>query len=215
MAVNPVWRKTLSQWFRQLEGWGRQRNRIALRLWDIFFDFQPVWGGQHDLARRLRDQVLTMMREDRTLLRAMHDQTADHNVGLGLLGGFVTEKDNPFYRGQINLKHHALLPMVEAVRLLALREGVEPTGTLARIDALHHRGAFDARERDDLKGAFVHLGNLLLSQQIADFRTGRKVTYFVHPDSLPRTVRERLVEAMRAIDKLRRWVHMELTGTLA
>jgi signal-transduction protein with cAMP-binding, CBS, and nucleotidyltransferase domain len=215
MAVNPVWRKTLSQWFQQLEGWGRQRNRIAFRLWDIFFDFQPVWGGQHDLASRLRGHVLTMMREDRTLLRAMHDETVDHNVGLGLLGGFVTEQDDPFHRGQINLKHHALLPMVEAVRLLALREGVEPTGTLARLDALRDRGVFDAREREDLRSAFADIANLLLDQQIADCRIGRKATYFVHPDSLPRAVRERLAEAMGAIDKLRRWVRAELTGTLS
>jgi signal-transduction protein with cAMP-binding, CBS, and nucleotidyltransferase domain len=215
MAVNPVWRKTLSQWFRQLDGWGRQRNRIALRLWDIFFDFQPVWEGQQDLARRLRGHVLTMMREDRTLLRAMHDETVDHHVGLGLLGGFVTEKDDPFHRGQINLKHYALLPMVEAVRLLALREGVEPTGTLARLDALRDRGVFDAGEHADLTSAFVHIATLLLDQQVADRRTGRKITYFVHPDSLPRTARERLVEALRAINKLRRWVRAELTGAVA
>ena len=215
MAINPMWRKTLSQWFRQLDTWGSKRNRMALRLSDIFFDFQPVWGHNTELARRLRDHVTKMLREDRAFLRAMYDETSDHNVGLGLFGGFVTEKENPYYRGQINLKHHALLPLIEGARLFSLREGVEQTGTLARIDALHERGILNANEREDLKGAFVQITNLLLGQQIADFRIGRKVTYFIHPDSLSKRVKEHLATAMKAIDRLRDRIRAELTGNLS
>ena len=215
MAINPMWRKTLSQWFRQLDTWRSKRNRMALRLSDIFFDFQPVWGHNTELARRLRDHVTKMLREDRAFLRAMYDETSDHNVGLGLFGGFVTEKENPYYRGQINLKHHALLPLIEGARLFSLREGVEQTGTLARIDALHERGILNANEREDLKGAFVQITNLLLGQQIADFRIGRKVTYFIHPDSLSKRSKEHLANAMKAIHRLRDRVRAELTGNLS
>ncbi len=206
MAINPMWRKTLSQWFRQLDTWGSKRNRMALRLSDIFFDFQPVWGHNTELARRLRGHVTKMLREDRAFLRAMYDETSDHNVGLGLFGGFVTEKENPYYRGQINLKHHALLPLIEGARLFSLREG---------IDTLHERGILNANEREDLKGAFVQITNLLLGQQIADFRIGRKVTYFIHPDSLSKRVKEHLAAAMKAIDRLRDRVRAELTGNLS
>jgi CBS domain-containing protein len=184
-----------------------------LQLSDIFFDFQPVWGHNPDLPRRLRDYVTRMLREDRAFLRAMYDETSDHNVGLGLFGGFVTEKENPYYRGQINLKHHALLPLVEGVRLFSLREGVEQTGTLARIEALHDLGILDANEREDLKSGFVQITNLLLRQQIADFRIGRKITYFMHPDSLSKRVKERLADAMKAIDRLRDRVRAELTSS--
>ena len=215
MAINPMWRKTLSQWFRQLDTWGSKRNRMALRLSDIFFDFQPVWGHNTELARRLRGHVTKMLREDRAFLRAMYDETSDHNVGLGLFGGFVTEKENPYYRGQINLKHHALLPLIEGARLFSLREGVEQTGTLARLDTLHERGILNATEREDLKGAFVQITNLLLGQQIADFRIGRKITYFVHPDSLSKRSKEHLADAMKAIDRLRDRVRAELTGSLS
>jgi len=212
MAINPMWRKTLSQWLRQLDGWKRKRNRIALQLSDIFFDFQPVWGHNAELAHRLRSHITTMLREDRAFLRAMYDETSDHNVGLGLFGGFVIEKEDPYYRGQINLKHRALLPLVEAVRLFSLREGVEQTGTLARIEALHSLGILDATEREDLKSGFVQITNLLLSQQIADFRTRRKITYFIHPDSLSKRVKEHLVDAMKAIDRVRDRVRAEIGG---
>lgn len=214
MAINPMWRKTLSQWFRQLDGWGRKRNRIALQLSDIFFDFQPAWEQNRELAHALRAHITTMMRQDRAFLRAMYEETSDHNVGLGLFGGFITEKDDPYYRGQINLKHRALLPLVEATRLFSLREGVQQTGTLARLDALHDLGVLDANEREVLRGAFVHITNLLLHQQIADFRIGKKVTYFIHPDSLSKRIREQLVDAMKAIGRLRDRVRAELTSNL-
>ncbi|MCB1822075.1 MAG: hypothetical protein KDI73_10920, partial [Candidatus Competibacteraceae bacterium] len=144
----------------------------------------------------------------------MYEETSDHNVGLGLFGGFVTEKENAYYRGQINLKHHALLPLVESARLFSLREGIEQTGTLARIDALHDLGILNTTEREDLRSAFVQITNLLLSQQIADFRIGRKITYFIHPDSLSKRVKEHLADAMKAIDRVRDRVRTELTGNL-
>ena len=79
-------------------------------------------------------------------------------------------------------------------------------------------GSFPSVEddlREDLKGAFVQITNLLLGQQIADFRIGRKVTYFIHPDSLSKRVKEHLAAAMKAIDRLRDRVRAELTGNLS
>lgn len=215
MATNPMWRKTLSQWFLQLEGWRRRRNRVALQLSDIFFDFQPVWGRQRDLARQLRHHITAILREDRAFLRAMYEEVSDHNVGLGIFGGFVTEKDDSDYRGQIDLKHRALLPLVEAARLFSLREGVECTGTLVRLDALHERGILSAHESEALKGAFLHVANLLLRQQITDFQAGKKISRFVHPDRLSKHVKEQLADAMKSIDRFRDRVRAELTANLS
>jgi len=211
MAVNPLWRKTLAQWSRQLDGWWRKRNRVSLQLSNIFLDFQPVWERNRELSSDLRAHITAMLRQDRAFLRAMYQETSDHNVALGLFGGFITEKENPQYRGQINLKHHALLPLVEAVRLLSLREGVEQTSTLARLEALDDLGVLEANALEELQSAFVHTANLLFRQQIDDFRIGKKVTYFVHPKSLTKRTREQLAEAMKAIDRLRDWVRADVT----
>ena len=86
---------------------------------------------------------------------------------------------------------------------------------LARIDALHDLGIFNATEREDLKNGFVQITNLLLAQQIADFRIGRKITYFVHPDSLSKRVKSNLADAMKAIDRVRDRVRAELMSNLA
>ena len=70
------------------------------------------------------------------------------------------------------MKHAGTLPLVGAVRLLALREGVEDTATLRRIAALHKAGVLSDNDADYLRGAFTHITFLLLRQQLSDFRAG-------------------------------------------
>ena len=151
MAVNPLWRKTLPQWIAQIGQWTRKGSIVAVRLADIFFDFQPVWG-EDELARELRRAVTGLVRDNRSFLRQMYQDKLEHNVALGLFGGFVTERDKRDYRGQVNLKYTGTLPLVSGIRLLALREGVEETSTLQRIRALAEQGVLDGGERDEPLG---------------------------------------------------------------
>ncbi len=213
MAVNPLWRKTLEQWITQIRLWGRKRNFVAIRLADIFFDFQPVWGDA-ELAHQLRKEVTEMVRSNQGFLSEMYRDQADHNVALGVFGGFVTEREQKEYRGQVNLKYTGTIPLVEAVRLLALREGIEETSTLERIRVLRAQGVLSNNERDDLTAAFTLITDILLRKQIRDYRAGRRVGYFVDPDILARRQRSALLDALKAIDQIRKRVHMEFTAQI-
>ena len=211
MAVNPLWRKSLSQWIDQITLWAKKSNFVAIRLADIFFDFEPVFGSA-DLARSLRAAVTGLVRNNRAFLRQMFQDKADHNVALGPFGGFLTEKANGTHRGHVNLKLAGLIPLVGAVRLLALREGVEQTSTLARLRELHRANVLSERERDDLTVAFSEITDILLRQQVADYRIGREVTYYIDPERLGKRRRADLIAALRAIDAIRNRVRIEFTG---
>ncbi len=213
MAVNPLWRKTLSQWIEQVRQWGRKGGVVAVRLADIFFDFQPVWGDEA-LAQTLRAHVTETVRANHFFLSRMYNEEADHNVALGFFGGLATEKDDEEHRGQVNLKHAGAIPLVESVRLLALREGIEATSTLDRIEALRVQGVLDERESDDLVIAFRGLTYRLLRQQIDDFKADRKVSYFVDPGPLSKRDRDRMVQSLKAVDALRKRVRSEFTAEI-
>ncbi len=213
MALNPLWRKSLSQWIEQITRWGRKSNFVAIRLADIFFDFQPVWGKQ-DLAVELRERVSGLMRNNHRFLSQMFQDKVGHNVALGFFGGFVTEKEERAHRGRINLKHTGTIPLVGAIRLLALREGVEATSTLERIRVLEDRGVLGAGERDALGAAFAFITGLLLRRQIADYKAGRPVTYYINPRGLTKAERGDLLESLKAIDTIRKRVHLEFTGQI-
>jgi len=213
MASNPLWRKTISQWKHQIEIWNRKRNTTTLRLCDIFFDFRVAWG-QPDMADNLRHHVTKVVGRNPTFLREMYEDDQDHGTALGWFGRFITEKDDEEFLGQMNLKQTGTLPLVEATRLLSLREGIEEVATLARMQALRDKGVLDADEFDYLRGAFLHICRLLLRQQIGDFNAGNRVSNYVAPDSLTERERDILTDSFKAIDALRKRMRSEFTGDI-
>jgi CBS domain-containing protein len=104
-----------------------------------------VWGP-HELAVALRRSVTGLVRNNRAFLRQMFQDKVGHNVALGFFGGFVTEREQREHRGRVNLKHTGTIPLVGAIRLLALREGVEETSTVQRISVLTERGVLSRGE---------------------------------------------------------------------
>lgn len=211
MAINPVWRKTLAQWRAQVTRWVRRRHEVALQLSDVLFDFQSVYGDA-DLAEGLRAVILRLCRSNPGFLREMFGVQADHRAGLGWFNRLLTERDDPKHRGKLNLKYAGTLPLAEAVRLLALRDGIGVTGTLPRIDALSAAGRLNRDEHDYLRGAFDHITALQLRQQIADFEAGRAINNFVDPAELTEREIDVLKDGFRAINGLRDRLRAELTG---
>jgi len=211
MASNPLWRKTLAQWKEQVLLWSRKRGVTALRLCDIFFDFRSVWGDR-SIADELRNFVTRTAGGNKAFLRDMYEDDVEHMVALGWFGRLLTEQENEDFKGRINLKHTGTLPLVEALRLLAFREGIDSISTLQRIDSLLDKGVLNSDEHDYLAGAFKHISHLLLRQQIADFKAYKKVSNFVHPDTLTERERDMLVDSFKAIRALRNKIKNEFTG---
>jgi signal-transduction protein with cAMP-binding, CBS, and nucleotidyltransferase domain len=209
MAINPLWRKTLPQWSDQIVLWVKKSNFIALRLADIFFDFQPVWGDA-GLANELRGLVTQRARSEPLFLRQMFREIKTSKVALGVFGNIATEKDERLDLGKVHLKYSGIVPLVEAIRLLALRGGVEETSTLERIRVLNERGALDDDESDDLSGAFHVITDLVLRKEAKDFPAGLRLSYDFYPDSMSGQDRMLLVESLRAIRRLRRRLRHEL-----
>jgi signal-transduction protein with cAMP-binding, CBS, and nucleotidyltransferase domain len=213
MATNPVWRKTESQWRAQVQSWGRRRSTIALQFCDIFFDFRGAYGAL-EMVRDLRRVVVEMAKNSPAFLSELQREASRVGVALGWFGRFVTEKDKPEHRGEINLKHMGTMPLVSALRLLSLREGVTEASTLRRIAALKQIGVLDADQADYLTGAFSHITGLLLREQIADFKAGKTVGNYVHPETLSERERDILVDSLKAIAALQKRVESEFTGQI-
>ncbi len=213
MATNPLWRKTVSQWKGQVDYWNRRANVTALISFDIFFDFQASWGDP-SLAAELRSYVTKVTKGNEPLLRALYTADRDHGTARRWFGRFATEKKDPAHRGEINLKLYGTLPLIEGVRMLALREGVENTGTLRRLDVLLAQNVVTRDEFDDLTSAYKTICDLLLRHQIEDFKIERKVSGFVHPKKLSRWQKRRLREAFKAVEGLRQRINFEFGGEI-
>lgn len=213
MATNPVWRKTLTQWQRQVNAWLRTRNEITVRLCDIFFDFRPVQGDP-ERGRVLRDFVTERLKDNHPFLGAMYENTAGHSVAVDRLGRFVTEREDRRHRGKINLKYMGTVPLVETARLAALKAGVGATSTLERLAGLHDKGDISYDELDALQAAFRQITGVLLQRQLADAKAGEDIGNFVDPHTLTRRQRGELTDALVAIRRFRDRIRGEFTAPL-
>jgi signal-transduction protein with cAMP-binding, CBS, and nucleotidyltransferase domain len=213
MPTNPLWRKTLSEWKDQIDTWNRRALAAPLLDFDIFFDFRPCWGEAR-LAAALRRHVTEVTSGNMPFLRALFGGDRDHGTALRWFGRFATERNDAARRGMVNVKLYGTLPLVEGTRMLALREGIEATGTIERLHAAHESRTLNGDEHDDLVAAHGTIGRLLLRQQFADFRAGVPVSNYVDPRRLRRRERTRLREAFAAIEALRARIRFEFGGQI-
>ena len=75
---------------------------------------------------------------------------------------------------RLDLKRGGIFPIVHGIRTLALREGLETRGTLARIEALKRHKVLEARLADDLSESFELFLQLRLTRQLAGQHDGRQ-----------------------------------------
>lgn len=213
MATNPLWRKTLTQWREQIGGWLRVPQPQALLNADIFLDFQSAFSSRGDgaLTQSLREYVSTSVPRAPLFLREMVVVQGDHGVALTRFNRLALEHSEEM-QGRTNLKLRGLMPLVESVRLFALRQGLAETGTLERLGLLYRAQVIDANEHDYLVDAFRHIATLVLRQQIRDFNARRRIGNGVDPAELSQREKKQLIDSLKAVRALQQRVRMEITG---
>lgn len=213
MANNPLWRKSLAQWRAQLSYWLGRASPRTLRLSDIFFDFRAVYGDR-SLADTLRRLISERLPRQHRFLGEMARIQEDHGVALGLFGRLAPDSAPGPHRGQLNLKYHALLPLVESVRLAALRGGIAATGTLERIHLLHEAGYLNGDEVDYLVNAMTLMSRILLRRQLQDAQRGDSVSGHVPPDELSGLEASMLREALHSVRDLKERIRTEFSAQI-
>jgi len=201
MATNRLWRTTLARWQAQVTNWVRSRGNQEIMFTDIFFDFRAVWGPP-ELAAALRLHVTASARDNLPFLAQISWLQHDHASNVDLFGQLIA-RDGPD-QDAIDLKLRGTKPLVEIVRLLALKNGVEATGTPARLAALREAGVLADEDAGTLTDDVAFLLELILRHQVEQGSAHRMPDNCVKPESLGRLEQERLVQVCRDIDRWRK-----------
>lgn len=133
MASNPLWCKSEQEWKQQLEFWAADATWESNRYLLIFADARSV-SGDSSLLENVKAEYYCRI-SNQYLLKRLLQNTMCLKKGIGVLGQLLPETHG-IYSGRINLKNTGFLPYVNAVRLLALKEGIGATSTLLRLKLL-------------------------------------------------------------------------------
>ncbi len=205
MGQNPDWRKPLSQWKQFIWEVFNREGPYTVRYMTLIFDSAPLYGNEM-LFTQYIDHAYDGLSKNYTVLRQMHDEEeAQHKVPLGIFHTFITEKDKN-HKKKIDMKKSGLIFLIESARILALKHGIRETSTLARLQALVHKGVIHRDDSEYFENAYRVILHHTLMAQTDNFLHKGETDYYLNPYELSERSQEILKQAFKAISRLQELV---------
>jgi len=186
------WRLPLPTWLETFRKWMEAPEPQALLETQIFFDFRGVAGG---LSLRPLEEAVLEGSQRGVFLYHLAQAALAFRPPLGLFGRVRTEE------GFLDLKRHALAPIVSLARLYALLAGSPARGTLERLKAAG--GATLSQEgAGRLAEAFRFFFHLRLKHQLLAWQKGEAVGNRVLWAALSPGEKRQALEGFRTIQEV-------------
>jgi CBS domain-containing protein len=211
-AANPLFARSVASWraaARRLSKDPTQEQ--ALIFVSLITDSRPVWdSGQpaDPAAGALWDARGGLDQSD--LRRLLARLALSFRPPTGFLRDFVVEHSGE-HRGQLDLKHGGLIPIVDLARWAGMGAGVTSGSTRERLRAAEAAGTLEAAEASTLLEAFGFVFSLRLDHQVEQLRRGEPPDDFIDPRQLNPLARSYLREAFRAVASVQTGLANELS----
>ncbi|WP_028610323.1 DUF294 nucleotidyltransferase-like domain-containing protein [Paenibacillus harenae] len=152
LSSNREWCLSLTEWGMKLDKWFAEPAWESVRYLLIVADGRCVYGDEK-LLHLLKDSFFTDMLKSPIILKRMLENTMRHKVLLGFFGQLLKEQYGTD-TGSLDIKYGAYIPMVNAIRLMAVQVGIRETATLERIRRLAKAGQLSDHEAAVYEQAF-------------------------------------------------------------
>jgi CBS domain-containing protein len=207
-ASNPQFARSLASWHaavrRVCENPAREQ---ALILVSVVTDSRPVWSTRPGAPVA---GVLWEVRGHPDLQRLLAQFALSFRPPTGFLRDFVVEHSGE-RRGQLDIKHGGLIPIVDLARWAGVAAGVASASTVDRLRAAEAAGTLDGPQARTLMEAFGFIFSLRLDHQVEQLRRGETPDDFIDPKTLNPLARSYLREAFRAVASVQSGLSTELS----
>ena len=209
-AANPIFARSLASWRRAAQSLSEDPTQEkALILTSVLTDSRPVWssGASADAAT---GGGLWEGQPTPGLLRLLARFALSFRPPTGFLRDFVVEHSGE-RRGQLDIKHGGMIPIVDLARWAGMAAGVASASTRERLRAAEAAGTMDGAEAQTLTEAFGFIFSLRLDHQVEQLRRGEEPDDFIDPKTLNPLARSYLREAFRAVASVQANLSAELS----
>jgi CBS domain-containing protein len=203
--------RSAESWRRVARSWmGNPTQEQALLLVSVFVDSRPVWGisAGPPIAGEFEHAP-----EHPALLRLLARFALSHRPPTGFLRGLVVEHSGE-RRGQLDLKHGGIIPIVDLARWAAMSAGVTSTSTEERLRAGRDAGTLPREHVQSLIDAYELIVGLRIEHQIEQLAGAADPDDYIAPAELSPLTRSYLKESFRAIAAAQKHVAAELQVAL-
>ena len=209
-AANPLFARSLASWHRAARSLSEDPTQEkALILVSVITDSRPVWSARGSVADSLWE-TQPGHPSNPYLLRLLARFALSFRPPTGFLRDFVVEHSGE-RRGQLDIKHGGLIPIVDLARWAGMAAGIASASTLERLRAAEAAGTMESPEARTLMEAFGFIFSLRLDHQVEQLRRGQAPDDFIDPKTLNPLARSYLREAFRAVASVQANLTAELS----
>ncbi|MEN8804687.1 MAG: DUF294 nucleotidyltransferase-like domain-containing protein [Wenyingzhuangia sp.] len=123
MASNPTWCLSKREWESQFKDWIFNPNEKNILLSAIFFDFNYVFGDRQ-LVKDMSTIVHENTKNNPRFFMFMSKDALKSPSPLGFFRQFLVDQDG-VHKDQFNIKQRALMPLIDAARILTLQHDLQ------------------------------------------------------------------------------------------
>jgi CBS domain-containing protein len=213
-AASPLFARSLDSWHRAVRSLAEDPTQEkGLILASVLADSRAVWSSGGVVDGGQPGPALWDARPDPEhpeLLRMLARFALSFRPPTGFLRDFVVEHSGE-RRGQLDLKHGGMIPIVDLARWAGMAAGVASAPTPVRLRAAQAAGTMEGAEAQTLTEAFGFIGSLRLDHQVEQLKRGSVPDDFVDPKTLNPLARSYLREAFRAVASVQARLSAELS----
>ncbi|HSO71434.1 MAG TPA: DUF294 nucleotidyltransferase-like domain-containing protein, partial [Thermodesulfobacteriota bacterium] len=204
MASNPQWCQPLRIWKDYYRKWIFERALSTQEILtsSLFFDFRALYGAG-ELVTEIKQALEEYIPQSKVFLPHLALRSLELQTPLSFFNRLVVEKSGD-YKNKLNIKLHGLMPLVDAVRVLALEQSIFKTNTLERIGVLCEKEVLTPGEGNDLREAFNLMMLLRLRNHLDQMNQGKELDNYINPSGLSLIQRSVLKTAFKSIAQLQR-----------
>ncbi|MDQ2769662.1 MAG: DUF294 nucleotidyltransferase-like domain-containing protein [Bacteroidota bacterium] len=212
MAKNPKWTHSLSHWKRNYVAWMSDANPETGMQFAASFDCRYLFGDASIMAGLHEFLALELEKPSERFFHYMAVNALQYEPPLTFFRNIRTFAHG--HQQVFNLKK-TMSPIVDLVRMYALRHRIFATNTGERLEALRALGIFTERETQELLQAYYYLMGVRLKKQAAQIISDHAAPdNYLDPNTLTKVEQVTLKEIFKVIADFQFKIRVSFTKSL-
>lgn len=212
MASNPEWTHSLSHWKNNYKRWIEESIPENAIKFSTFFDCRRLYGDQ-SIIDQLKDFLTIELQKPNDRFFAFIAKNAlQYEPPLTF---FKTIKTQTIGSSEVFNIKKAMTPIVDLVRVYALKNRIYEENTGGRLKALLTLGIFTQEQYDELHQSYYYLMSIRLKNQANQIRIAkRSPDNYIPMDSLTKIEKATLKEIFKTIGNFQLGIKLKFTSNI-
>lgn len=211
MASNPKWNAPLQTWINHFTDWIRNASPDDLLKVNIFFDYRCIFGDK-ELEKSLTNAIRERLPDSPQFFNYLADNSLHYKPPVGRFFGNLQVSQGENGEEELSLKE-AIKPIINFSRLYALKNNIDRTGTLDRLEELYLHKHISKNTLENIQEAHSILMEFRLRNQVVLLREGLPPSNDLIVDQLSESEVDLLKHSLQQIQTAQSKISFDFKGS--